>query len=185
MAKDVIVLEHDTRRMIYNHIKAHPGVSFVVLKKVFDLNDSTLRYHLNYLKKNEKISFGLESGKRYYYPHLGQNHAIKTSEASEHLETIDLTGVQERIITMIKRHPGINQKELIKRTGINRLTLSKNLKKLLGLCIVRKIPNGNKVNYEYIGSNELRHEILKRLLVKLLYNEIDEDTFLELRRKLN
>jgi hypothetical protein len=52
-------------------------------------------------------------------------------------------------------------------------------------CIVRKIPNGNKVNYEYIENKQLRFEILKRLLIKLLQKEIDEETFLELKRKLD
>ena len=66
-----------------------------------------------------------------------------------------LTDYQERIISTIKEYPKINQKELAKRTGINRITLSNNLKKLMSLCMVRKIPNGNKVYYEYIDNKQL------------------------------
>ena len=51
--------------------------------------------------------------------------------------------------------------------------------------MVRKIPNGNKVYYEYIDNKQLRTEILKQLLVKLINNEIDGETFLELKRKLD
>ena len=59
------------------------------------------------------------------------------------------------------------------------------MKTLINLCIVRKIPNGNKVIYEYIAFSKLRYEILKRLLLKLINKEIDESTFLELKRKLD
>ena len=187
MADSVTVLENESRRMIYNHIMAHPGVSFIILKDVFNINESTLRYHLNYLEKNEKINFSLETGKRYYYPHTGNNQVVQTqgNSTASGFDTIKLTAVQEKITATIKRYPMINQKELIDRTRINRITLNKNLDKLNDLCIVRKIPNGNKINYEYIDNKQLRYKILKRLLIKLLHNEIDENTFLELKRKLD
>ena len=164
---------------------AHPGVSFLVLKSVLKLNDSTLRYHLNYLERSEKISFGLEEGRRYYYPHLGAKHVIRNAEDSNTLTSYELTGVQEKIITTIKSYPKINQKELAKITRINRMTLSRNLNKLMDLCLVRKIPNGNKINYEYLENKQLRYEILKRLIKKLLNNEIDEETFLKLKKELD
>ena len=178
-------LTNETRRLIYSHIMANPGVSFIVLKSVFKLNESTLRYHLNYLEKSEKISFSLEKGRRYYYPHHGERHVIQNAEGSNLLTAYELTIVQEKIISAIKRYPRINQKELVKMTGINRITLSNNLKKLMNLCLVRKIPNGNKVQYEYLENKQLRYEILKRLIKKLLNNEIDESTFLKLKKELD
>lgn len=164
---------------------AHPGISFIILKSVLKLNDSTLRYHLNYLEKSRKISFGLEKGNRYYYPHLGEEHVIQKAEGSDTLSGYELTSNQKKIISMIKRYPKINQKELVKMTGINRITLNKNVKKLMGLCLVRKIPNGNKVQYEYLENKQLRYEILKHLIKKLLNNEIDENTFLKLKKELD
>jgi predicted transcriptional regulator len=185
MMGDDSVMENENRRMIYNHITAHPGVSFSVLKKVFNLNDSTLRYHLNYLEKNEKISLGLESGTRQYYPYMENNHVTLDQEESNGEMIPELSDIQERIIEVIKKYPKINQKELGHKTRINRITLSRNLKTLINLCIVRKMPNGNKVIYEYIAFSKLRYEILKRLLIKLINNEIDEGTFLKLKRKLD
>jgi predicted transcriptional regulator len=185
MMESESLLENQTRRMIYSHIMAHPGVSFIVLKKVLNLNESTLRYHLYYLEKSEKISFGLEKGRRYYYPNSGSQQVLRTDPSSSTLTEFELSRAQERIILMIKKYPKINQKELIKKTGINRITLSRNLKKLLDLCVIRRIPNGNKVMYVYLESEQLRYEILKRLLKKLLSKEIDEETFLKLKRKLD
>ena len=185
MATNIDILENDTRKLIYDHVIAHPGVSFIELKSVFKLNDSTLRYHLNYLEKSKKISFGLEKGRRYYYPHSGDGHVIQKAEETNTLIAYELSGAQERIISIIKMYPKINQKELATKTRINRITLSKNLNKLMNLCLVRKIPNGNKVQYEYLENKELRYEILKRLIKKLLNNEIDEETFLKLKRQLD
>ena len=127
MLRSESALTNETRKLIYNHIMAHPGVSFLVLKSVLKLNDSTLRYHLNYLERSEKISFGLEEGRRYYYPHLGASHVIHQSEDSNTLMSYELTGVQEKIISTIKSYPKINQKELAKITRINRMTLSRNI----------------------------------------------------------
>ncbi len=185
MEKSESVLENETRRLIYNHIIKNPGVSFIVLKTIFNLNESTLRYHLDYLEKNNKISLGFESGKRNYYPHLDNITEFPTPEDTGTYRTYQLTSKQERIISAIKTFPNINQKELAKRTGLNRITLHNNLKKLMVLCIIRKIPNGNRVYYEYIDNKKLRIEILKQLLLKLINNEIDSETFLELKRKLD
>jgi predicted transcriptional regulator len=185
MEKSELILENDTRRLIYNHITTNPGVSFIVLKNIFNLNESTLRYHLDYLEKNNKIIFGFESGKRNYYPHFDKINELKDPENTNSFQTAKLTDYQERIISTIKLFPKINQKELAKRTGINRITLHNNLKKLMSLCMIRKIPNGNKVHYEYIDNKKLRVEILKQLLVKLINNEIDGETFLELKKKLD
>ena len=185
MLNEESALSNETRSLIYSHIMAHPGVSFVVLKSVLKLNESTLRYHLNYLEKSKKISFGLEKGSRYYYPHNGERHVLQKHEGNGVITGYELTGAQDRIISMIKNYPKINQKELVQRTGINRITLSRNLNKLMKLCLVRKVPNGNKVIYEYMENKQLRYEILKRLIKKLLSNEIDETTFLKLKKELD
>jgi predicted transcriptional regulator len=168
--------------MIFNHILAHPGVSFNILKTVFNLNESTLRYHLTYLEKNDQISLGLERGKRLYYPHKDKNIVIRETEGK--LGTYQLNQKQKLILETLQRHPGISQKKLAQETSLNRLTLTNNLKKLMDLCIIRKIPDGNYVRYEYIENEQLRFEILKQLVIKLLKKEIDEQTFLQLKRKL-
>ena len=180
-----VSLDNETRKLIYNHIESHPGVSFLVLKSVLKLNDSTLRYHLNYLEKSKKISLGSENGRRYYFPQSGSRHVIRNADGSTIFTSYELSGVQEKIISTIKLNPKINQKELAKLTRINRITLNKNLKKLMNLCLVRKIPNGNSVNYEYLENRQLRYDILKRLIKKLVNNEIDEETFLKLKKELD
>jgi len=190
MDESIHVLNNKTRQMLYKHIVANPGVSFIILKKAFNLNDSTLRYHLKYLEKNEKISQGVEKGKRNYYPHKDNAHVYPNREevdndTLETLEPYELTLVQEKLINIIRKYPGINQKGIIRRTGLNRITVSRNLKKLIDICVVRKLPSGNSTTYEYIENAQLRYYIMKRLLVKLLKKELDEESFLKLKRSLD
>ena len=182
MSKGELALEHETRRMIYNHIMAHPGVSFNILKQVFGLNDSTLRYHLSYLERSDQISLGVEKGRRQYFPNQDKHIVIRSEETPEDFH--QLSSLQKMIIDTIQNYPGITQKELIRRTGIGRLTLSKNINKMMDICIVRRAPDGANVRYEYLENEQLRFEILRRLVVKLLRHEIDEEKFLALKRKL-
>ena len=183
MSQGEHVLEHETRKMIYNHIQQYPGVSFNTLKNVFNLTDGTLRYHLMFLERAEKIRFGLEKGRRIYYPHQSLNNL--SSIDIDDSTSLKLTQIQQRLLTAIKQYPGITQKELIKKTGMSRFTIMNNLKKLIGLELVKKKPNGNNVYYEFITNEQLKYQILKRLVIKLLKKEITEKRFLELKRKLD
>jgi len=122
MAKGELALENRLRKMIFNHITTYPGVSFKILKNVFDLSDGALRYHLDYLEKNEKISTGVQRGIRCYYPHYNLVNVPRKS--SDDLRLHKLTPDQERILDIIKHYPGINQKELKFRSRLNRFQVA-------------------------------------------------------------
>jgi predicted transcriptional regulator len=176
------VLENETRKMIYNHVAAYPGVSYSTLRTVFNLPDGTLRYHLNYLIKNDMIKLAVEKAKRIYFPnHDPKSNSNPQSHAPAHL---NLTSSQERLLTTIKLYPGISQKELTNVTKIKKFTVSNNLRRLMDLNLIRKINDENKVGYELISDEILKYEVLKGLVLKLLKKEIDEETFLRLKRKI-
>lgn len=173
--------ENRTRKMIFNHISTHPGVSFSIIKKVFDLTESTLRYHLNYLESHKEIKSNIVGKNKCYY--LNQNYIFNPRIDTEP-SAYRLNRNQELLISAIQHHPGITQKELLFKTGLKRITLAQNIRKLLDYGVVRKEPNGRFICYYYISDKELREKILKRLITKLLNDEIDEKTFLALKRKL-
>jgi DNA-binding MarR family transcriptional regulator len=95
-----------------------------------------------------------------------------------------LTKLQERIIFVIKSTPGISQKELAGRTKLKRFMLKYYLKRLIDFGIVQKRRSGREVCYRYISDLELRKKVLRKLILKVLNNEIDEHTFIELKRLL-
>ena len=174
-------LEHKTRKLIYNHILSFPGISFSRIKKILDMPGSTLRYHLNYLENKNEIKSSLIGKNKCYYP-LQNTRNIYKPKFNNKLKKINTT--QEKILNIIKQNPGITQKELIIKTRLSRLIIKYNIKKLIYFGIVRKNQIGRNVCYNYIQEDEIRNEVIKGLVNMLLNNEIDEQTFLNLKRKL-
>jgi predicted transcriptional regulator len=176
------VLENKIRRMVFNHIVKYPGVSFNTLKDIYELTDNSLRYHLYYLERNDKISSGLEEGHRCYYPHPASVSISRSTTAA--VESARLTGEQEHLLNIIMRNPGINQKELIRRSRLNRFKVMREVNNLKSKDLVKNTRVHNTVCYEYIPDVEMKYRMLKGLMVKFLKNEIDEVTFLKLKRRL-
>lgn len=174
-------LEHKSRNMIYNFIQSHPGASFVTIMNFFNINKSTLMYHLNYLEKADQILSRLEGGNRCYYCKYEAGTGPDQFPGSS---IINLTDKQKRILNIIKINPGISKDELMSRTRMNRKNLDYNLKRLHDLKILWMVKNNGVVGYEYITKEELREELFKRLVTKLISNEIDEETFVKIKKKL-
>ena len=183
MAMGDSVLENKLRRMIYNHILRYPGVSYNTLKEIFELTDSSLRYHIYYLEKNNKITSGMENNNRCFYAHPASVSILLKSQQS--VESQKLTLDQERILDIIMHNPGIHQKELVARTRMNRFKVMRNLNTLKNLNLIKNSKDQNMVCYEYIPDVEMKFRIIKGLMVKFLKNEIDEATFLKLKRRLD
>lgn len=173
--------EHKTRRMIYNHIEAHPGVTYLTIKRVFDLTDSTLRYHLRYLENEDEIKRTLDGRQKCFYP---RHNIIFNIKVRDKPETYNLNHYQERIIDTIKRNPGITQRELVLTTNLKRFNITYNLKKLLDFGVVQRVTSGRNSCYYFISDIELRKNIIKQLILKLINHEINEETFLMLKKKL-
>jgi predicted transcriptional regulator len=177
-----MVFDHETRKMIFNHILTYPGVPYITLKNIYDLTDGTLRYHLEYLEKAERILSNIENGKRCYYPI--HNDVSGARLYAGKTRSYQFTNIQQKILNTIRRTPGITQKELINKTGLSRFTINYNINKFIDLGFVKKMNNGSNVCYEYMTDDLLRHEVMLRLMMKMLNKEISEQEFVVLRRKL-
>jgi predicted transcriptional regulator len=178
----VTVLDHQARKRIYNHILTHPGISYTTLKNILDLPDGTLRYHIEYLEKAQRILPDIENGKRCYYPF--QNEFVDTQILDDRPQFHRFTEIQQNILSAIKRQPGITQKELQRRTNLGRFTIRYNIKKFIDMGYIRSTNSEKYVRYEYMTDELLRHEVLIRLTMKLINNEISEAEYLKLKGKL-
>jgi predicted transcriptional regulator len=176
------ILANKIRRKLFNHIVSYPGVSLHSLKELHELSDSNLRYHIHYLEKNDKIISEINNGVNYYYPHPSSLRIPQKSQ--QLLESYKLTREQEKILTIIMQNPSINQKGITVLSKLNRFKVSRCINSLKQLGLVKNKQVGNMVCYEYIPDTEMKYKILRGLIVRLIKNEIDEETFLRIKKRL-
>lgn len=175
-------LEHRARRRIYDYIYSNPGVSFGTLKSLFDMNKSTLSYHLNYLEKSKKLRSRREGRMRLYFC---ANQPVLEQKNNNIQKTVQpLTEKQEKLLEIIKLSPGISNKELGIKSRFTPKAIEYNLYRLIEMKQIWKVKTDNGVGYEYITPEKLQREMYNRLLKKLLSEEIDEDTFQRIKQKL-
>ena len=167
----------ETRELLDRYILEHPGVSFTHIMKVFGINRGTLRYHLEYLLGEDRVR-SVRKGQ--------QNCYFSNSRAA--LDPVtgcsDLNGKQIRLLRAIKENPGISRKELLDLTKQSREEINYNLRRLKEKRVIWKIADGGDPCYEYITKEQLAAEMMAIILEKFLDDEIDRDTFLLLKRKL-
>ncbi len=158
--------KYEIKPIIANYIKAHPGSSFKTIKTIFDLSDSTLRYHLRYLEKKGQIKS--DPKKRVYYP-------------MEPKDEETFTKIQNKLIYKVKNNPGITQKELVEKTNINRMTIRNNMNHLVEEEILSIKKEGKEIHHYYIYPEDLEKIKTKRMITKFLLGIIDEETYWDLR----
>jgi len=170
-------LDHRSRKMIFNYISTHPGEPFQRIKKVLDINSSTLRYHLRYLEKAGKIEVEMRKGKNCFFP-CGHEEFSKGSDTS------DLTLYQQRVLEAIKRKPGISKKGLTNYINLDKREVSKCIDELRDRKLIWKVLCGRKTGYEYITKEKLKEEMLRLLIDRFLNREINKEKFLALKSEL-
>ena len=182
MVQEERLLANPTRRNLYHHILAYPGVSLPILKKVFGIPEGTLRYHLRQLEKGKKVSSRLRKGKRCFFPAEGSDLEASLRDRAPDLS---LSRSQERILFTINRRPGIDQKDLARTLRINRFTLAYNINRLMEAGLMMRWRDGREIRYRYLTRRELDHEILRRASIDLLRGRISERTFKMIRRNID
>jgi predicted transcriptional regulator len=175
------VLEHRSRKLIYNYILTNPGATFGAIKQFLDLNTSTLTYHLNYMERARKI-FSRREGNNKHYFCASEIH----DQAPRQLQPGEpgLTEKQRFLLNHIQGRPGITKDELQNSSRLNRKNLNYNLNRLIDMNLIWLVKNDGVVGYEYITPEELRSEMIKKLVAKLIADEIDEETFNRVMKKL-
>lgn len=113
------VLDQFVRGQIYGYIKTNPGAHYNQIRRTIDVKNGTLSYHLRVLEKTELIKSRRE-GLRYraFYP---------TGMKFPKEERFRLTELQIKILDLIQRNPGINQKDIAEHLKKKPQTINYNI----------------------------------------------------------
>ena len=125
MAKDAHdALELDTRRAIYQYIKACPGAHLRGIHRAVGLPFGQVLYHLNYMEKNELIVVK-KDGKfnRYFVKHLIGRREKDVISVLRH-------EIPRRVCILLLFRPRMTHKEILGFVDVSPSTLSFHLNKM-------------------------------------------------------
>jgi DNA-binding MarR family transcriptional regulator len=129
------VLDNFTRGRIYEHIRKNPGEHFSALKKILDINNGSLSYHLSVLEKEDYIQSRTDGFCKRFYP-VG----MKISKDQP-------TNIQELILQMISDYPAITQKRLANEIGVDVSTVNYHINMMTGAGIIASEKKGKTKHY--------------------------------------
>ena len=174
-------LAHKTRKAVFNYIRIHPGATFGAIRTVFGLPDGTLRYHLQFLERQDMIFSMVKGNQRRYYPE-GSPKLITALIPSRDPRT--LTSLQQRIVEHVKQSPGTTITGICDAVKAEKRVLQYNLKVLRQKMFILKVGSGRSTKYVYTTKERLITQLLRFLTAKFLRGEINEYTYVHLKGEI-
>jgi len=124
--------DSEARGEILGYLRQNPGAHFSMIKKDLNFGNNKLTHHLDMLKKNKRIKSMDDGNKKRFYL---MGHRIPGT-----------LGVHKRIITILTRNPGLNQKKLAEKINMREKTVAHHL---------RDLTESGKVKIEKRGREKL------------------------------
>jgi predicted transcriptional regulator len=118
-------LENPKTKDIYYYIQNNPGLTIKQLSQEQNINRGTLKYHLSQLFTNNKIAL-IRKGKISQLYHNTLSSADKESIIASYLRRDDRS---QSILFTIMDNPGVTNKDLSERFGVDKSTITDYMKK--------------------------------------------------------
>lgn len=168
------ILNHAVRKRIYQHIVDNPGITFRMLKRVFGVNEGTLNYHLDSLRKGDLIEIRKRKNERIYLP----------CEMMDDPREREITGDRRRVLNAIRERPGSDVAGISGRSGVPKKDVTKAIAFLRRKRLIKGARQGRSYGYRPISEEDIRNEVLLILIDKYTKGEIPLNRLLELKRKI-
>jgi len=170
---------HKTRSLLNEYIIENPGVTIKIIAQALKVTTGTLRYHLDYLIKEEKVISKREFGRKRYFPYLTppQNRLPNSRDSR-------ITRNHSRVLSLIDSNPGINRSDLKEKLNITSKGLSYILERMKECYLIKEEKTSSRSCYFRLSKDELYREAILVLSKKLVDGDIDERTFIALRKDI-
>ena len=132
------LMDHVHRAKLAKFIEASPGTHFSEIKRKLDLHNGVLAYHIKALEREGVIISKMDGQYRRFYP-------VTMSVPKKEIE--DLTWHQLAILDVVRKRPGIRQKEIAEQMGESKQVVNYHLRGLVEMGIVLKEEEGRESFY--------------------------------------
>jgi DNA-binding MarR family transcriptional regulator len=120
------LLEHPVRRLIYDTVRAHPGVHYRELLRLLGISNGTLAFHLTRLERAGFVRSLRVRGRKVF---------LSTDRESRPGDFL-VSERQVRIVEFLRTRPGSSQREIMDSLALSRSSVSYNVRSLCALEIV-------------------------------------------------
>jgi predicted transcriptional regulator len=151
-----------TRRAIFDHVRANPGIHFSQLKRDLDMETGLLQYHLYELEKHDVLESEEHQGKRRVFV------ARELDEEERAILSVLRYRTTRRILLYLLEHAPVRNRALAEAVGVTPATISWHLSNLVEAGVVEAVPDGRTTRYRV--TNE---DLTVRLLVRYRESFVD------------
>ncbi len=128
------VLDHFVRGKIYGYILANPGEHYNAIREALDLTNGSLAHHLRTLEREGFIKSKKFGVFRRFYP-----MKMKIPD-----DSLMVNEIQKTIMAIIKKHPGISQKEIAADINLTPPTVNYHIGILSRLGLIQVTRSGRR-----------------------------------------
>lgn len=160
------VLELPTRKELFEHVRANPGIHFNKLKRDLDIETGALQYHLRELEEYDVLESETYQGKRRIFVARELNEEEKSILATLRYETT------RRVLLYLLREGPARNKQIAAEIGVTPATISWHLSNLVEVGVVKELRESRTVWYE-LENEELTVQLLVRYQESFVDRAVD------------
>jgi predicted transcriptional regulator len=136
------ILEHQKRQLIYSTILMNPGIDVPALASLTGINLHTLRYHVAYLERMQKITCAEQGGGYHFF----ENHERYSHADQQHILLRNYP-TTNNIILLIEENPGITRGEIADHLGMAGPSVTRWMHRLIAEGMVTEVREGRFARY--------------------------------------
>jgi len=137
--KGTEVLDHYIRGRIQGYITANPGAHYNMIKADLQINNGNLAYHLKVLERQGYIKSMRDGIYKRFYP--------------ETMKVLRPPSLQERILVLLRNHPGLSQREIARELDSSQSTVNDYIRRMSEANLV-KVERAGVTNHCFVVEME-------------------------------
>jgi predicted transcriptional regulator len=160
------VLEMETRKEIFEHVQANPGVHFSQLKRDLDMETGLLQHHLRTLEEYDVLTSDDHQGKRRLFVARELDEEERAILSSLRYETT------RHILLFLIEESEARNRAIAEELGVSPATVSWHVSRLVDDSIVSEVRDGRTTRYT-VTDEELTMGLLVRYQESFVDRAVD------------